>query len=199
MMPRVFATPVVLAQLLVGRVLQLGDQVVDATAGNGHDTLYLARRVGEQGRVYAFDIQEEAILHTAARLRAEGFENRVVLIRAGHERLKEFVPPGIKAVMFNLGYLPGGDHQIITHPDTTVAALEQAADLLAPGGLVTVVVYRGHEGGEEEGRAVLRYVESLNPRQWDVILTEFPNRSPRAPFLVAFQKNPGHRGEEKIL
>ncbi len=199
MMPRVFATPVVLAQLLVGRVLQLGDQAVDATAGNGHDTLYLARRVGEQGRVYAFDIQEKALLHTAARLRVEGFESRVVLIRAGHERLKEFVPPGIKAVMFNLGYLPGGDHQIITHPDTTVAALEQAADLLAPGGLVTVVVYRGHEGGGEEGRAVLRYVESLNPRQWDVILTEFPNRSPRAPFLVAFQKNSGHRGEEKVL
>jgi ubiquinone/menaquinone biosynthesis C-methylase UbiE len=197
--PKVLATPVVLAHLLVGQVLQPGDCAVDATAGNGHDTLYLAQRVGDRGKVYAFDVQQEAILQTAARLRAGGFENRVVLIQAGHERLKEFVPAGIKAAMFNLGYLPGGDHRrIVTRPDTTLAALEQVLDLLDSGGLVTVVVYRGHEGGEEEGEAVSQFAKSLSFKQWDVIITAFPNRSPRAPFLVAMQKT-DPREEGRVL
>ncbi len=187
-MPRLFPTPVLLAHLLVNQVLRVGDSAVDATAGNGHDTLYLAQRVGDTGKVYAFDVQRGALLRTAERLRAEGLENRVVLIQAGHERLKEFIPAGIKTAMFNLGYLPGGDHRIITRPGTTIAALKQTLDLLEPGGLATVVVYRGHDGGKEEGEAVSKFIQNLDRKRWDVISTVFPSRSAHAPFLVALQK-----------
>ncbi len=187
-MPHLLASPVVLSHYLLEGVVRPGDLAVDATAGNGHDTLFLARLVGDEGKVYAFDIQEEAIQRTAARLAGAGLEHRVVLLNTGHERLHHFVPRGVRAVVFNLGYLPGGDHSVTTRPETTVQALARALEVLAPGGIVTVVVYRGHPGGEEEGRAVADFVASLEARSWAVLTCGWPNRSERAPCLVAVQK-----------
>lgn len=145
-------------------VLRPGDRAVDATAGNGHDTLFLARAVGPAGGVLALDRQEAAIAATRDRLRAAGLEARVRLRRAGHEGLVARAPAGwpgrVRALLFNLGYLPGGDRGIRTRPATTLAALDAALELLAPGGRLAVVAYPGHPGGGEEADAVAAWMEA---------------------------------------
>ena len=147
-----------LAHQQVAAVAATGDEVVDATAGNGHDTLELARLVGETGRVYAFDIQQAAIDQTRRRLSRYGLLQRVTLQLCGHEHMLERLPPGsrgnIAAVMFNLGYLPGGDKKRITRAATTIRGMEQATRCLRPGGVLTVIAYPGHPGGSEELDAV---------------------------------------------
>lgn len=150
-----------------------GDVVVDATAGNGNDTLFLARLVGAEGRVYAFDIQKQALEATRRLLHANGIEpGRVRLRAAGHETMAREVEPSdhgrIAAVVFNLGYLPGGDKKRITRPETTVAALRAAVRLLAPDGRIAVVLYTGHPGGKEEADAVRAWAATLPPETFRI-------------------------------
>lgn len=149
-----------------------GDCAIDATVGNGHDTLFLARRVGEQGTVYGFDIQEAALDEAYRRLSEEGLAQRVSLYHAGHEvmtaALPESVPGKVKAVMFNLGYLPGGDKQRTTGIATTLAALDQSRTFLTPGGMISVLAYTGHPGGREEAEAVKAWATALSPDFYDV-------------------------------
>lgn len=165
-----------------------GDRVADATCGNGHDTLFLARLVGERGRVFAFDLQERAHAATRELLEHNGCFDRVEFIRAGHERLADFAPEGLAAVVFNLGYLPGADKRFVTRPETTLPALGAALSLLRPGGLLLVVVYTGHEGGAEEERAVIAWAGALDPRYYNVWSSRQLNRSPSAPYLVFVEK-----------
>lgn len=142
----------------VAAQLRAGDRTIDATAGNGHDTCFLAATVGPDGAVLAFDVQPEALRSTSARLTAAGLLQRVQLVHAGHEQLRDRTPGSwhgkVGAVMFNLGYLPGGDKQFVTQAASTVPALEQAIGLLRPGGIVSLMVYRGHPGGADEARAI---------------------------------------------
>lgn len=165
-----------------------GDLVVDATCGNGFDTLLLARLVGEAGTVWAFDVQPVAIAATRELLEREGCLDPVRLIEAGHERLGEFVPEGIAAAVFNLGYLPGGDTELITDQANTVSALEQAAQLLGPGGILTVALYTGHEGGPEEAQAVESWAASLHPGRFNVWRHRQLNRPETAPYLVFVER-----------
>lgn len=157
------------AQEMIRARVPPGGIAVDATAGNGHDTLFLARHLGESGRVYAFDTQEQAVEATRRRMAEAGRgAASVVCVRLGHEQApawlaeKECAP--LAAVMFNLGYLPGGDKSLITQPATTCAALAGMAPLLAAGGLLTVVMYPGHAGGGGERDAVLVWARGL-PRE----------------------------------
>ncbi len=135
-----------------------GDLAVDATAGNGHDTLFLARAVGDAGRVWAFDIQSRAIEATRERLAKHGVENRVTLVHASNASLARALPPDargkVAVVMANLGYLPGGDTAVITRQDDTLAMLDAAFDSLRPGGTLSVLAYPGHAGGDTESAAV---------------------------------------------
>src|SRR4051794_38219274 len=108
-----------------------GDRVIDATAGNGHDTYFLADLVKPTGHVYSFDIQQSAI--NATRERLGNLNQQVTLIQSGHEQVKNFVSDEIAAAVFNLGYLPGSDHNIITRPDTTIQAIDGCLDLLKIG------------------------------------------------------------------
>ncbi|WP_457675037.1 tRNA (mnm(5)s(2)U34)-methyltransferase [Thiolapillus sp.] len=153
------------AHLIVGQYLDAGDLAVDATAGNGHDSLFLAQQVGEKGRVFAFDIQEQALRASAARLEQAGLAARVELIHGGHEHMAESLPADsqgrIRAVMFNLGYLPHSDKATITRSEHTLPALEQARRLLAPDGVISVLAYRGHPGGLEESLAVKQALTDL--------------------------------------
>lgn len=146
----------------VSRVLEEGGTAVDATAGNGYDTLFLARQVGSSGRVWAFDIQQEAVDSTGQRLRDNGVADRVNVIRASHASMENHLPERVRlrigAVMFNLGYLPGSDRSRVTRAETTLLALEQAGAWLRPGGLVSLLVYRSHPGGREEWQAVRRWL-----------------------------------------
>ena len=148
-------------------VVKSGDTVVDATAGNGHDTIILAQLVGPSGCVYAFDIQPEALSATATRLAEHGLHN-VKLIKADHAELEQHISVPIAAAMFNLGYLPGGDHSVITQPSTTVAALASACRLLRRGGIVTVMAYVGHSGGPEEAKAVKQFCDQINSEFYSV-------------------------------
>lgn len=155
-----------LAHDLLRTVLEAGDHAVDATAGNGHDTRFLAEAVGDKGRVLGLDIQEAAIRVTGSRLARAGLSDRVTLLQAGHERLDELLPApmrgNLKAVMFNLGYLPGGDRARITRPDTTLTALAAALDHLRPDGVISLLVYRGHPGGDDEYVAIHHWLDTID-------------------------------------
>jgi tRNA G37 N-methylase Trm5 len=139
-----------------------GDIAVDFTMGNGGDTLFLSKTVGESGKVYAFDIQEEALTSTRAYLKENGAPENYELICASHHRVKEFVEGPIKAGMFNLGYLPGGDKRITTMRETTLPAIEAAISLLAPDGILNIAVYPGHPEGDLEGKMLEEYFETLS-------------------------------------
>ncbi|MBE3584678.1 MULTISPECIES: class I SAM-dependent methyltransferase [Desulfofundulus] len=176
------------AQSFISPVLVPGCLAVDATAGNGQDTLFLARGVGEQGRVFAFDIQARALEKTREQLAGAGLLDRVTLLAVDHREMSAYVPGGVKAVMFNLGYLPGGDHRIITRPDSTLEALEAALSLLAAGGRISLVVYTGHPGAMEELKAVEDFTRDLSPHQYAVVRLSFWNRSSRAPVVILLEK-----------
>jgi predicted methyltransferase len=167
-----------------------GHCVVDATCGNGHDTLVLARLVGIRGHVWGFDIQKQAIVETGRRLDDAELSNRVTLLKIGHEELALHVTVPVEAVLFNLGYLPGGDRSIITRPETTVAALGQALQLLVPGGIVAVTVYPGHNGGMEEQLTVEDWAARLDPRTYHSWRMGQTNVSTDAPYLLLIQKTP---------
>ena len=146
----------------VAGVLELGDVCVDATLGNGYDALFLAELVGEEGKVYGFDVQGEAIESSRVRLENAGVVERVVFHHRSHAEMGEVIEGEIKVVMFNLGYLPGGDHGVITRVDSTLAALAAGLALLEKEGLLSVVCYPGHAGGEVEAEKVVEWAERLD-------------------------------------
>ncbi len=180
--------PVALCRLILGQRIGAGDRVADATCGNGNDTFFLAGIVGARGRVWAFDIDGDALETTEKRLRQSPFASVVVLVHAGHERICEFIHEPLNAVVFNLGYLPGGGKSVVTRPETTLAALEGALDLLLPGGVVLLVVYTGHPGGGEESRAVEEWVSGLPSPGFNVWSSRLLNRREDAPYLLMIEK-----------
>jgi 16S rRNA C967 or C1407 C5-methylase (RsmB/RsmF family) len=147
-----------LAHTIIGQHLKAGDTAVDLTAGNGNDTLFLAQCVAPTGRVFAFDIQEQAIETTRSRLALHGLTPCLSLHHTSHAEWPNSIPPdernGIQAIVMNLGYLPGADESITTKQPSTLLALEHACRLLKPGGIISTLVYTGHPGGLEEAEAV---------------------------------------------
>jgi len=180
------------AHSLLKQVLKPGDIAIDGTVGNGNDTLYLAQLVGETGIVYGFDIQQEAINRASSLLQEHHCKNQVKFFCLGHEHQKQVIPEEqhgkIKGAIYNLGYLPKGNHDIITKPLTTISALEQTLEILAPGGIICVVVYHGHPGGKEERDAVLRFAENVPQKKAQVLKYQFINQINDPPFLLAFEK-----------
>lgn len=180
------------ARSLINLAVKEGDIVVDATVGNGHDTLYLAERVREYGHVFGFDIQAQAIENTTKRLREHHMEARVTLVQASHAELDAHIPSQYKGritgAMFNLGYLPGGDKQIVTKPNSTIAAIEQLLDIMAPEGIIVLVIYHGHPEGAIERDALLQYVSTIDQQRAHVIRYEFMNQINHPPFIVAIEK-----------
>ncbi|MCJ7842667.1 class I SAM-dependent methyltransferase [Lederbergia sp. NSJ-179] len=181
------------AHSLLKNSVQKGDIVIDATVGNGHDTVFLAKLVGEDGKVYGFDIQAQAITQTTRRLAAESLEKRVQLFQTGHEQAATLLPAEasgqVAAAMFNLGYLPKGNKTIITKPETTITAIGQMLNMLKIGGIIVLVVYHGHEGGREERDALLDYVTSLEQEKFHVLQYAFINQRNQPPFVLAIEKS----------
>jgi SAM-dependent methyltransferase len=179
---------VALSRFFLRERVRPGDRVADATCGNGHDTLLLARLVGPGGKVWAFDLQEEALTKTRKLLDGAGCLAQTELLAVGHERLAEYVQEPLRAVVFNLGYLPGGDKGLVTRPEQTLAALDQATRLLLPGGVITISVYTGHLGGAEEGEAVEKWASAFAAEEFNVWRSRQLNRPPTAPYLVLVEK-----------
>ena len=181
--------PVPLSHLILRQFLNQGDRAVDATCGNGNDTLLLAELVGEQGQVWGFDVQPQAIEATRAKVDTGGFGSRVSLILAGHEEMEQHLNEPLQGVVFNLGYLPGSDRTVITRPETTGAALQQALKLLAPGGIIAVTIYPGHGGGANERRIVDGWASRIEPRAFHVWRMAQVNVQSDAPYFILIQRS----------
>lgn len=180
--------PVALSHLLLRNFVMPGDKVVDATCGNGHDTLLLAELAGPHGHVWGFDVQLQAVSHSARKLAEAGLSERVTLLHSGHETLAGFLAVPVRLVLFNLGYLPGGDRSLITRPETTVAAMNQSLELLLPGGLVLVTIYSGHSGGDDERESVEGWAAALDPKKYFSWRMGQVNVQQDAPYCIIVQK-----------
>lgn len=172
---------------LLKDIVSEGDHVIDATMGNGNDTLFLADLVGSTGHVYGFDIQEQALRNTREKL--TDYTDRATLFLAGHETIEEKIPADqpIKAAIFNLGYLPKSDKQIITLPETTKQAMQAILKRLVSGGRMIVVIYYGHEGGESEKNEVIHFCQSLPQEQFRVLNYQFINQRNHPPILLCVE------------
>ncbi len=186
--------------------------LVDATAGNGHDTLFLAQCAaeGSGGEVLALDVQQAALDQTRARLAAASpnrasLAGRTRFLLLGHEHLEsclrrliaeEAAPARLAAVLFNLGFLPGSDKRVVTRPETTRAALEGATRLLCAGGVVAVHMYSGHPGGREECEAVLDFAASLPWKQWRVLSLAQHNKPRNREWLILAERR-ADRGSQR--
>lgn len=166
------------------------DIVIDATCGNGHDSLFLAQLLRKEGKLYAIDIQEQAIQTTHQRLKGHRLEAEFELLHMGHEEIDAYFPKDLQigGAIFNLGYLPQSDKSIITQPQTTLAAFDGILKRLRKGGIMVVVIYHGHPGGQEEKEAVVDYLSQLDQQDFQVLRYEFINQKNKPPFILAVEK-----------
>lgn len=164
-----------------------GDVAIDATLGNGHDTLFLAQSVGDRGHVYGFDVQIQAIQATRQRLMARDLLGRVSLNHACHSQMETYVDGAVKAIMFNLGYLPGADKQLITRVETTLQAVAAGCRLLAKEGVMTILAYPGHAGGDIESEELRLWIQCLDMERFQVELILSHHQSESAPILFVIR------------
>ncbi|WP_017186810.1 tRNA (mnm(5)s(2)U34)-methyltransferase [Alkalibacillus haloalkaliphilus] len=171
--------------------IQQGDVVVDATLGNGHDSLMLSQLVGENGRVYSFDIQQEAI-DQSQQMFNDHLAKQITPILRGNEHVYEELTKRnvneIDGAIFNLGFLPGSDQSITTNANTTIEAIEGILKLLKPERYIVIVIYSGHETGEIEKNELLEYLATKPAKEVDIAKYQMVNRSKKAPFVVAVYK-----------
>lgn len=162
---------------------------IDATAGTGRDTLFLCSLLNQNGRVLAMDVQEEALVQTRKRLKLASCENQVKLVLDGHQHMDCYCEEeSADLVMFNLGYLPGGDHSMATCADTTLEALEKSLRILKKGGLISLMIYSGGDTGFEEKDAVLAWLKGLDPHRFTVLVEDFYNKPNHPPLPVFIWK-----------
>lgn len=174
---------------LLEESINKGETVIDATCGNGNDTLFLSKTVGSTGRVLAFDVQEQAIQATKQLLTTNERSN-VSLAHDNHAHIINYLDTTetIGGAIFNLGYLPKSDKAIITEGKTTIVALDTILSFLKKDGIIVLVVYHGHEGGEAEKRAILKHVIHLNQKDYNVLRYGFINQKNNPPFILAIHK-----------
>lgn len=160
------------------------DIAVDCTCGNGYDTLWLASKCKT---VYSFDIQEDAIASTRELLSQNAIEN-VVLIEDSHEKIKDYVQGVPSVIVFNLGFLPGGEKTITTKRESSLAALKDALDILAIGGVLSITMYPGHEEGKLEQEEILCWAKELSSKEYHCVFANMLNQSDRAPQILWITK-----------
>ena len=193
-----------LAMEITKKYIHFGDTVIDATCGNGNDTLTLAQTVGESGRVIAFDVQKQAIDGTSGLLACRQIGPvriihkseeadvpgnlpgpGVTLVHGSFTGMRDFVPEeAAAAVVFNLGYLPGGDKATVTRACDTVPALDTALALIRKGGIISVVMYDGHDEGAIEKAAVLEWAAALDKRQYHAAYVNMLNQPNHPPEIL---------------
>ncbi|WP_077327637.1 class I SAM-dependent methyltransferase [Virgibacillus siamensis] len=176
---------------LLETAVEKGDTVIDATCGNGHDAVFLSKLVGENGQVFGFDIQEQAVINTRNRLAMNGYTNATI-IQDSHSNFIHHIAVDqltkLGGAIFNLGYLPGSDKSIITKGESTILAVEGILSHLKQNGLVVLVIYHGHEGGSEEKEQIMKYARLLDQKLFHVLYYGFINQKNDPPFILAIQK-----------
>ncbi len=179
------------------RLVYCGDTVIDATCGNGHDTLVLAQLAlsKEVGTLYALDIQQSAIEATRSLLKKQldsWSNDRVVILQQCHSHFPDAISPQtVKLIVYNLGYLPGGDKALTTQVATTLESIQKALKLLEPGGCLSITTYPGHFEGAHEESDLLPFIASLDKQQWSCCYHRWINRGPSAPGLLLIQRGLG--------
>lgn len=184
-----------MAQRLLTDRLSTADAALDATAGNGHDTLFLAKLTPPDAEIWAFDIQASALANTHKILVENGLVDKVRLVNACHSRIAIHIRQPLDVVMYNLGYLPGGDREMTTQGSTTIASLTQVIPLLSVGGLVSIVAYPGHPSGLREHAAVRDFLTDLPPNEYIVGCWSMPNQKKDPPVLYIVQRIRGEMRE----
>ena len=176
-----------ISKIFLKEIVSSEDVVIDATLGNGYDALLLAELVGDKGKVYAFDIQEQAIERAKANI-PENLKNRIEFIHDSHVNISDKVKEPVKLVLFNLGYLPNSDKDITTKVETTLEALKNSLSVLSEFGVVMLVIYRGHDEGKLEYEKIYEYISTLEQNRYNVTVSSFPNQKNEPPVLVCIQK-----------
>ena len=166
-----------------------GSVCIDATAGKGRDTAFLCSLVGETGKVTAFDIQQSAVLQTKELIAQKGYQNIAKVVLDSHENMGNyFSKESVDGIMFNLGWLPGGDHNVFSKPESTIKAISVGLNLLKPGGVMSVCIYHGKETGTAEKDALLPFLETIDNKKYTVVKLEFTNRTGEIPIPVLIIK-----------
>ena len=182
-------------EILMERFVSPGEICVDATAGNGYDTSKLAHLVGEEGFVYAFDIQREAVQRAGELLKGRSLLERVRLIQDSHAHLDKHISVNIDFIIYNLGYLPGGDKAVRTNAEATISSIDKALAIMNPGAIMLVTSYRGHEGGLAEYIAVKEYFEALSQEHYNVFEFLFINQKNNPPITIGLEVRGGRTWE----
>ncbi len=182
--------PIEFAHMLLKESVNEGDFLIDATCGNGNDTLFLAQLTGKNGFVHAYDVQEEAIMRSKELTKSQ---TNIRYILDSHAQISHYLTEDkikhVDGAIFNLGYLPKSDKSIITKPDSTIQAITSILDVLTKGKRVVIVIYHGHEGGKDEKNAVLDYVKALSQKEFAVLQYGFINQKNNPPFVIGIEKN----------
>lgn len=177
-----------LAQFLLLPHLKNCKRAVDATAGNGWDSLFLAANTGDDAVIYSFDIQKSALFQTERLLREHNMGDKIRLIEDSHENLSSYIDDKLDIGMFNLGYLPGNDHGITTHADTTIKSVTKLLKMLNTGGFLTIIAYPGHPTGEQEFIEIEKLLKSLSTKFFVVNSWVPVNAAKRPPILYVIEK-----------
>lgn len=188
--PRKHFSALNIIQKLITERVKPGDICIDATAGRGNDTLFLAKLVGDTGHVTAFDIQQDAVDSTRRLLEENGMSHRADVYLKSHSEMDEFADDGtVSCITFNFGWLPKGDHNIFTNKSTSIPAIEKGLKLLKSGGMMTLIIYYGRETGFEERDALLEYLPTIDSSRYTVIEMPFVNRPNCPPIPIVILKD----------
>lgn len=181
---------VTMAHKEASRCIVPGDLCIDATAGRGNDTAFLCERVGVEGRVLAFDIQSEALASAKELLERRGLLERAELIRDSHANMASYArPESVSCILFNFGWLPGGDHSVFTRPESSIPAIAAGLELLRPGGVMCLCVYYGRDSGFRERDELLSYLNTVDSKRFTVIVSSFANRPNNPPIPAMIYKH----------
>jgi len=187
-MKNIFINVVEISKRICKLKLNNGDIAVDCTMGNGNDTAFLCQLVGDNGKVYAFDIQEGAVINTRKKLQALDFFERAEIILDGHQNVEKYVKENVRLVIFNLGYLPKGNHEITTKKESTIEAVQKCLHILEPNGIILLIIYTGHENGKMEKAALESFTSKLSQKEYNVANICFANQINNPPELICIEK-----------
>jgi hypothetical protein len=162
--------------------------VIDATVGNGYDTCYLRSKLGDDGFLYGFDIQKDAIDNTRRRLLENNLFFNVELILDSHTEFKKYISKSVDIIVYNLGYLPKGNKSITTLHRTSLISVKEGMSLLNKEGIILLTVYPGHDEGEKEYNEISLFLKTVNQKEFEIMKIDFYNQVNNSPILFVIER-----------